>query len=85
MAGGFFELDDAPESDPVRQRLVTMELEFRQLLIGMTNDAVERGELKTDLDVPRFVWEMCGLYLNHHVSHRFIHDPRDQACAPRVR
>lgn len=23
----------------------------------------------------QFVWELCGIYLNHHVSHRFLHDP----------
>src|SRR5262249_55182791 len=75
VAGGFFELDDAPESDPVRQRLVAMELEFRRLLMALTNEAVAQGELRADLDVPQFVWEVCGLYLNHHVSHRFIRDP----------
>jgi AcrR family transcriptional regulator len=76
VAGGFFELDDAPESDPVRQRLVAMELEFRNLLVTITSDAVKQGELRADLDVSQFVWEMCGLYLNHHVSYRFIRDPR---------
>ena len=76
VASGFFELDDVPESDPVRQRLMVMELEFRHLLIAITRDAVKQGELSADLDVAQFVWEMCGLYLNHHVSHRFIGDPR---------
>ena len=76
VAGGFFELDDAPESDPVRRRLVAMELEFRTLLVAITRDAVKQDELRRDLDVPQFVWEMCGLYLNHHVSYRFIRDPR---------
>ena len=76
VAGGFFELDDAPESDPVRQRLVAMELEFRNLLNAIISDAVKQGELRADLDVSQFVWEMCGLYLNHHVSHRFIRDAR---------
>src|SRR5262245_60180114 len=46
VAGGFFELDDAPDSDPVRQRLVAMELEFRNLLIAITRDAVKQGELR---------------------------------------
>src|SRR5262245_18324407 len=46
VAGGFFELDDAPESDPVRQRLVGMELEFRNLLIAIARDAVKQGELR---------------------------------------
>jgi AcrR family transcriptional regulator len=75
IAGGFFELDDAPEGDPVRRRLATTEQAFRQLLTTLTNEAIQRKELRADLDVAQFVWEMCGLYLNHHVSHRFIHDP----------
>ena len=76
VASGFFELDDAPENDPVRQRLVAMELEFRNLLIAIARDAVKQGELRADLAVSQFVWEMCGLYLNHHVSYRFIRDSR---------
>src|SRR5262245_10334852 len=84
VAGGFFELDDAPENDPVRQRLMAMELEFRQLLTTLTNDAVKHGELSAGLDVPQFVWEMCGLYLNHHVSYRFIRDPRATKRAHRA-
>src|SRR5262249_23206220 len=75
VAGGFFELDDAPESDPVRQRLAAMELEFRPLLIAITADAIARGELRPDLDSAQFVWEIGGIYLHHHVSYRFIHDP----------
>ena len=41
----------------------------------MTVEAVETGELRGDLDVDQFVWELCGIYLNHHVSYRFINDP----------
>src|SRR5215470_17704094 len=51
VTGGFFELDDVPESDPVRQRLVAMELGFRNLLTAITRDAVKQGELRVDLDV----------------------------------
>jgi AcrR family transcriptional regulator len=84
VAGGFFELDDVPDADPVRQRLVAMELEFRNLLITIARDAVKQGELRADLDVSQFVWEMCGLYLNHHVSYRFIRDPRATRRAQRA-
>jgi len=56
--------------------LVAMELEFRSLLTAIVHDAVKQGELRADLDVSQFVWELCGLYLNHHVSYRFIRDPR---------
>jgi AcrR family transcriptional regulator len=75
VAGGFFELDDAPDDDPVRQRLVAMEAEWRAFLTQLVRGAVKTGELRAGLDVDQFVWELCGIYLNHHVSYRFIHDP----------
>lgn len=75
IAAGLFEFDDADESDPVRVRLLTTEEHWRNFLAGTVAEAVETGELRADLDVDQFVWELCGIYLNHHVSHRFIKDP----------
>jgi hypothetical protein len=62
LRGGWrvLQLDYAPDSDPVRQRLVAMELEFRNLLIAIACHAAKRGELSANLDVSRFVWEMCA-------------------------
>ncbi len=74
IAAGLFEFDDAPAEDPVRQRLLRMEEQWRAFLVTTTGEAVEAGELRTDLDREQFVWELCGIYLNHHVSHRFLHD-----------
>ncbi len=75
IAAGLFELDDVAESDPVRQRLLSLEEQWRELLVSTTAEAVASGELATDLDLDQFVWELCGIYLNHHVSERFLHDP----------
>jgi AcrR family transcriptional regulator len=75
VAAGMFELDDAPEADPVRQHLVGLEKKWRGLLTQLVKEAIETGELKRDLDVAQFVWELCAFYLNHHASHRFIRDP----------
>jgi AcrR family transcriptional regulator len=75
VTGGFFEFDDAPEDDPVRQRLIAMEAEWRAFLSGLTAAAVKAGELRKGLDVDQFVWELCGIYLSHHVSYRFARDP----------
>lgn len=76
VAGGFFEFDDAADDDPVRQRLLALEAEWRAFLSGLAEAAVEAGELRTGLDVDQFIWELCGIYLTHHVSYRFIRDPR---------
>ena len=75
IAAGLFELDDVDESDPVRQRLLSTEEQWRKLLVTTTAEAVASGELAADLDLDQFVWELCGIYLNHHVSERFLHDP----------
>lgn len=81
VAAGMFELDDIPESDPVRRRLIAMEVSWRGQLAQLVSEAVASGELRRGLDVDQFVWELCGIYLNHHASHRFLHDPsaRDRA------
>ncbi len=75
VAAGMFELDDAHRGDPVRQRLLAMEEKWRGFLVDLTAEAVTKGELKRDLDVDQFVWELCGIYLNHHASSRFLQDP----------
>jgi AcrR family transcriptional regulator len=74
VTAGFFEFDDAAEDDPVRRRLVAMEAEWRGFLTGLTAAAVKTGDLRPGLDIDQFVWELCGIYLNHHVSYRFVHD-----------
>jgi AcrR family transcriptional regulator len=75
VAGGFFEFDDAADDDPVRQRLMALEAEWRAFLATLTTAAVKSGDLRAGLDIDQFVWELCAIYLNHHVSYRFIHDP----------
>jgi hypothetical protein len=42
-------------------------------------EAIATGELRADLDVDQLVWELCGVYLSHHVSTRFVRDPRADA------
>jgi AcrR family transcriptional regulator len=74
VAAGMFELDDAPESDRVRQRLFSMEERWRGQLSRLVKEAIESAEFRRDLDADQFVWELCGIYLNHHASHRFIRD-----------
>jgi hypothetical protein len=73
VAAALFELDDV-END-VRAEVVAMESRWRGLLAQLTADAIAQGELRDDLDVDQFVWEICGLYLSHHASRRFLKDP----------
>jgi AcrR family transcriptional regulator len=73
VAAAMFELDDV--ESPVRDKVAAMEAEWRGLLEGLVRAAVDLGHLRPDLDVEQFVWELCGIYLSHHVSHRFLRRP----------
>jgi AcrR family transcriptional regulator len=73
VAAALFELDDKP--GPVRDHVAMLERRWRDLLSNLTAEAVTRGELRQDLDVGQFVWELCGIYLSHHAASRFLHDP----------
>ena len=78
VAAGLFEYDDI--ESPVRDKLLEMEAEWRGLLTKLVTDAVSLGHLRRDLDADQFVWELSGIYLSHHVAHRFSRsfdaDPR---------
>jgi AcrR family transcriptional regulator len=84
VAAALFELDDL--DGEVRAEVVAMEAHWRGLLAQLTRDAVARGELRADLDVEQFIWELCGIYLSHHASSRFLRDPQaDQRAASAFR
>jgi AcrR family transcriptional regulator len=74
VAAGLFELDDSV--GPVRDRLFEMEKFWRGLLAAQVADAVKLGQLRSSLDIDQFVWELCGIYLSHHASARFVRDPK---------
>jgi AcrR family transcriptional regulator len=73
IAAALFELDDL--DGDVRAHVTLLEGRWRGLLADLTRQAVAMGELRHDLDVDQFVWELCGVYLSHHASRRFLRDP----------
>lgn len=79
VAAAMFEMDDVV--GPVRDKVVAMEAEWRGLLARIVREAVARGDLRADLDVDQFVWELCGIYLGHHTSSRFLRDADADARA----
>ena len=70
VAAGLFEFDDVEGA--VRNQILAMENEWRGLLKQLVQQAVDQGQLRSDLDVDQFVWELCGIYLSHHAAHRFL-------------
>ena len=73
VAAGMFEFDDV--EGPVRDWIVARESEWTGLLAQLVKEAIARGHLKPDLDAKQFVWELCGIYLAHHTSYRFVKSP----------
>src|ERR1700693_2161217 len=70
VAAGMFEFDDM--QGPVRNKILEMEAEWRDLLPGSVQQAMDRGHLRPDLDRGQLVWELCAIYLGHHAAYRFL-------------
>lgn len=70
VAAAMFELDDA--EGPVREKVLAIEAELRDLLRKIVRQAIDRKHFRADVDVDQFVWELCGIYLSHHVAQRFL-------------
>lgn len=79
VAAGVFELDDS--TGPVRDRLLAMETHWRGLLKSHIQQAIRMEQLRSDTDADQLVWELCGIYLSHHVSLRFVKDPKTEKYA----
>jgi AcrR family transcriptional regulator len=69
-AAGMFELDDV--EGPVRDKLLKLEKQWDEILKQFIVESIAAGDLRKDLDVDQFIWELMGIYLNHHASRRFM-------------
>jgi AcrR family transcriptional regulator len=79
VAAALFELDDV--EGEVRSLAAKLEAHWRERLRGLVFEAKSVGHLRSDTDVEQFVWELCGIYLSHHVSSRFLRDGEADAHA----
>jgi len=73
VAAGMFEFDDI--EGPVRNKILEIETEWRDLLTKTVREASSLGHLRADLDAAQFVWELNGIYLGHHAAQRFLKSP----------
>ena len=67
---GMFELDDL--EGPVREKLLELEKQWNETLKQFIAESIAAGDLRKDLDIDQFIWELMGFYLNHHASRRFM-------------
>jgi AcrR family transcriptional regulator len=69
-AAGMFELDDV--EGRVREKLLELEKQWNEILKQFIAESIATGDLRQDLDIDQFIWELMGFYLNHHASRRFM-------------
>lgn len=73
LAAALFELDDV--AGLLRDRVAELDAEWRTLLAAQIDEAVGLGHLNAGTEADQIVWELWGIYLAHHSSMRFNHDP----------
>ena len=60
---------------PVREAAAAAESVWRQTLIMLIRDAIDKRHLLQDADVAQLAWDLLGIYLSHHVSSHSLRDP----------
>ena len=73
IAQGIVELSFLP--GPVREAAAAAESVWRQTLIMLIRDAIDKRHLLQDTDVAQLAWDLLGIYLSHHVSSHSLRDP----------
>ncbi len=73
------ELDDQP--GPARDYLVAIQREQQNMLARSTRMAIEEGELREDLDVDQFVFELGAVTAAYHHFGRLVGDPNAEKHA----
>jgi hypothetical protein len=73
------ELDDRP--GPVRERLVTLQKEWLDVLANVFRAGVEQGELSPEVDPDQFAHDFYSVMLGFHHASRLMRDPKASARA----
>ena len=60
---------------PVREAAAAAESVWRQALIMLIRDAIDKRHVLPDTDVAQLAWDLFGIYLSHHVSSHSLRDP----------
>lgn len=68
------ELDDQPGA--LRDALVRNERDWLEFIATVAGTAVAEGDLRDDLDLEQFAFEVHGVMLAHHHASRLLHDER---------
>lgn len=81
LPGGCFfasvsaELDDAPPS-PVRDRVVSAERDYGDLLANVFRTGISEGHFRPDADPDQYAFDIRGVLLSYHHASRLLADPK---------
>ena len=76
------ELDD--RSGPVRAYVVSQQQLLLKAIAHASRLSIEAGHFRRDLDVEQFAFDVLGIYLAFHHSHRLLRDPKAEQRARRA-
>jgi AcrR family transcriptional regulator len=60
---------------PVREAAAAAESVWRQTLMMLIRDAIDKRHIMQNTDVAQVAWDLLGVYLSHHVSSHSLRDP----------
>lgn len=77
--GGCIFLQAAAEYDdragPIRDRVVEIQRELIEFLVGGAKLCIEEKHFRTDVDAEQFAFELFSLVMGHHFYTRLLEDP----------
>ena len=73
------ELDDRP--GPVRDRLVSLQRDWLDLMTNVARTAVTEGHFSRDVDTEQFAHDLYSVMLGYHHAARLMRDPRAEERA----
>ncbi len=76
------ELDDRP--GPVRDRLVELQREWLELMVGAFQRGIGEGHFHPDADPVQFAHDLYGIMLSYHHAARLMRDPGAESRARRA-
>jgi len=68
------ELDDRP--GPVRDRLVSLQRDWLDLMANVARTAVGEGHFRADVDTEQFAHDLYAVMLGYHHAARLLRDPK---------
>jgi AcrR family transcriptional regulator len=67
-----YEYDDRP--GPVREVVVSVQQDWVDTIVTAVRIAIDEGQLRRDLDIDQFAFDLYAIFLAFHLFHRLLRD-----------